>query len=1109
MTMSGIATESLASTIADELTTTLIPTVTRIDTRLDISPISVVLAVSIVCILSPITVTGNSIILAAFYRYKRLRTASNCLLVSLAISDFGVGVFMPFGMQLELSGLPENGTSTLCIIPYCIVIALCSVSVLVTVAIAVDRLTSLAQPLRYKNIITHSNIEKFIAIFWIYAICVGLSPLIYTQIMGLTQTHSGGCRFRAAVLPPVRIFLVIVVWAPSALVLLGCYMYVYLVARAHARAIYTVELSFRHQTQTLPLPRYGQILAITVGTFFLLWLPFQMCMLLDIFYETNFLSEWTVIWFGLLILAHSGANPWIYAFHHGEMRIAAGKIAEDLVALFGVTPSRYGGCSPARRVSNGNLELAEVNNINDIRRHHVENCFAAKPHISSTLYSSKRCLEMSGRQSDISPERNESDLSSSSKCYPNDIVEEGIEDLKKMLDPKYIIDRNHIIDSNHNIDKIKNLKYLLDPTFGKIRHLRRLNRKRLLSKNFSKKWSEPKFISYQNLNSDCSGNRKFFRSSAMSDPLLNAANNPAAGDCQSKHFDETLDVDERTAATMKEDMDMDKRVNSNLSSMSYPNIKTASGGITSEVNLRIFQANRNKSELAYRYSVQNLNENKLDDGRNVEQNRLEHQQQTENQTRKNVYPRIRTRRPRLGLTDNIIDISIHNSYSSLPTTTTDNLFKRSLLGSPNCKLSSNSINVNCNKQPTLICFEPKYVVHKAPSSLSSSISKNNIRHETNLSASSSSSSYRLSQPRINIELKHSESVNRIEGKIDKAFSRYPNVIEGLTIPIIHSEPPSPLESVPLSSLQEEDSKNLNHFESSQRNNIELESNHRKSPIRHSDPTLPSILLNIEDFSEPNESINLPNKEMLTIESKEPKEPKEPMQLFEALLRNLEKSRDNKLAEPIFGEHDSTRFNSRRPSDSKWSESSKSQEILTSANEHQTFPSSYSVNDFQTCNSGSDLNDLTSLDPFICPEPLTSSLRESFFDAPSVPDSDIFTSFDENDLADFSPETNLTQTDLPQVYNSISAINLKSSSILNEQSKSTESVFSNNYTENNGTNLVSELSPLVNPMKIRMRPYKDPKKMIRLAPLAVPTPTDISTPTFDLIMENKTDGAVLV
>lgn len=91
--MSALATDTLPTTVAGELTTTLIPTVTRIDTQLNVSPISVFLAVSIVCILSPITVTGNSIILAAFYRYKRLRTASNCLLVSLAISDFGVSLF--------------------------------------------------------------------------------------------------------------------------------------------------------------------------------------------------------------------------------------------------------------------------------------------------------------------------------------------------------------------------------------------------------------------------------------------------------------------------------------------------------------------------------------------------------------------------------------------------------------------------------------------------------------------------------------------------------------------------------------------------------------------------------------------------------------------------------------------------------------------------------------------------------------------------------------------------------------------------------------------------------------------------------------------------------
>jgi hypothetical protein len=48
------------------------------------------------------------------------------------------------------------------------------------------------------------------------------------------------------------------------------------VARYHARAIYSVELSLR-QHQDGAHCRYGQTLAITVGLFLCLWLPFQVC----------------------------------------------------------------------------------------------------------------------------------------------------------------------------------------------------------------------------------------------------------------------------------------------------------------------------------------------------------------------------------------------------------------------------------------------------------------------------------------------------------------------------------------------------------------------------------------------------------------------------------------------------------------------------------------------------------------------------------------------------------------------------------------------------------------------------------------------------------------
>ncbi|XP_072746259.1 uncharacterized protein [Anoplolepis gracilipes] len=1088
--MSTLATDTLPSTaVAEELTTALIPTVTKIDTRLDVRPISVVVAVSIVCILSPITVTGNSIILAAFYKYKRLRTASNCLLVSLAISDFGVGVFMPFGMQLELSGLPENGVSALCIVPYCIIIALCSVSVLVTVAIAVDRLTSLAQPLRYKNIITHSSIEKYIAVFWIYAIAIGLSPLIYAQITGKMQSHSGSCRFEAAVLPPVRVFLFVAVWAPSALVLLSCYMYVYLVARAHARAIYTVELSFRHQTQTLVLPRYGQTLAVTVGAFLILWLPFQTCMLVDIFCGTNILSEWTVVWLGLPILAHSSVNPWVYAFHHGEMRVAAGKIAEDLVALFGVMPSRY-GCSPMRRGSNTNLELAEVNNdSNESRRHpSVEDCFTtAKQH--NVLYASRRsALETSGRQTDISLEKHDGiEHVASCSSRPADIIEENIHDLTKMLDPKYIIDRNHVIDSNHNIDKIKNLKYLLDPTFNKIRHLRRLNHKRLNDKSFPL-ISEPKFISYQNLKSDgAHGSRKFLPLNALSDPMLNGSNTSVVN---TKDFNEALCHNNVVS----------QRQNSNLSSMSDSNLKAA---IThaSGTGIKLFPASGNGTENRG-CSVQNLNhgyEAALARHAMMLSQQLEAQRRSTSKTISHPRPKFRGHfgrgSPNLKLRLRSCSASSSSTSNSVRPDSGASTPKRSV--SP----SVPHVTITSNKLANLINLDPS--------------PRNAHTHRVDLTART------VTQTRKTLEvLKHSESINTIDPYSTHRVTLLEpsNLMDSLIVPTIHSEPPSPIDPFPSASLQGEEAQSL---ETKSRTTVNVTQRAKSplgkkcSPVRHSDPVIPTVLLNIEDYSEP----SIPNDNQMMSQENDLLSSNtptlEPIDLFEALLRNSDKSKDARLPEPIFAEHDSTRFSSRRPSDSKWSESSRSQEILPSVTEHQTFPSSYSVNDFQTCNSGSDLNDLTSLDPFMCPDALSSSLRESFFSAPSVPDSEIFTSFEESDGSVFTPEfTPDFERDASSTYNSMSTVNLKRCVIEAAfQSRSTDSVHRVRYPSTRSCAIL-RLEPAVHSNRLGVKPctnyiLRDPpvKRNPRPAPLAIPTPTDICTPTFDVVSEIKSDNGV--
>jgi hypothetical protein len=810
-------------------------------------------------------------------------------------------------------------------------------------------------------------------------------------------------------------------------------------------------------------------------------------MLVDIFCGTNILSEWAVVWLGLPILAHSGANPWIYAFHHGEMRIAAGKIAEDLVALIGVTPSRY-GCSPTRRGTNTHLELAEVNNDSNESRQHppVEDCFAAKHNV---IYASRRCLEVSSRHA-ISPEKNDIDHAASCSSQPADIIEENIHDLTKMLDPKYIIDRNHVIDSNHNIDKIKNLKYLLDPTFNKIRHLRRLNYKRMNGKSFPL-ISEPKFISYQNLKSDgAHGSRRFLQLNALSDPML-SADNPVM---DTKDFNETL----------RRNKIICQRRNSNLASMSDSNLKAVTAHVSSEAGLKLFPSSDEGNAETHGYSVQNLNhvyEAALARHAMMLCRQMEADQRRSSKVSTHPRPKLRGHfgRANPNLKSRLQSYSASTANNTRTPGSEANNPKPSDQppGTP-------QVTITPNKLANLINLDPP--------------PRGAHAHRVDLTART------VTQARRSLDImRHSESINTIDPVTHCATLLEPsNLMDSLTVPTTHSEPPSPIDPLPSICLQEEETQSLeipSCTDDVVTQRMKSPLSKRSAPVRHSDPMIPTVLLNIEDFSEPSESSidqtdrgnDFPSNGTPTLE---------PIDLLEALLINTDKSgKDARLPEPIFAEHDSTRFSSRRPSDSKWSESSRSQEILSNVIEHQTFPSSYSVNDFQICNSGSDLNDLTSLDPFMCPDALTSSLRESFFSAPSVPGSDVFTSFEDSCdepilTPDFTP--NSGERDV-SAYNSMSTMNLRRCVIEAAlQSRSTDSVYRARYSSTRSCAIL-RLQPAVHCNKVRQVNkacanyiLKDPpaaRRDPRSAPLAIPTPTDICTPTFDVVSEIKSDNGV--
>lgn len=55
------------------------------------------------CILAILVIFGNVLVCVAFYRDRKLRTTTNCFLVSLAIADIAVGSFsLPYWVYFRI-----------------------------------------------------------------------------------------------------------------------------------------------------------------------------------------------------------------------------------------------------------------------------------------------------------------------------------------------------------------------------------------------------------------------------------------------------------------------------------------------------------------------------------------------------------------------------------------------------------------------------------------------------------------------------------------------------------------------------------------------------------------------------------------------------------------------------------------------------------------------------------------------------------------------------------------------------------------------------------------------------------------------------------------------
>ncbi|RZC41494.1 7tm 1 and/or 7TM GPCR Srsx domain containing protein [Asbolus verrucosus] len=126
-----------------------------------------------------VVIVGNTLVILAVITTKRLRTVTNCFVMSLALADWLVGVFvMPPAVANTLMDAWKLGR-TLCDIWVSLDILLCTASILSLCAISVDRYLAVTQPLSYSKRRRSKKLASFmIFVVWLSSAFITCPPML-------------------------------------------------------------------------------------------------------------------------------------------------------------------------------------------------------------------------------------------------------------------------------------------------------------------------------------------------------------------------------------------------------------------------------------------------------------------------------------------------------------------------------------------------------------------------------------------------------------------------------------------------------------------------------------------------------------------------------------------------------------------------------------------------------------------------------------------------------------------------------------------------------------------------------------------------------------------